>query len=140
MKSIEDEFSCELEIFRGEAESGAQFFYSYLAVHELAKRDRRLFRLLASTWDGLPAFGDPVRTSISWRDNLPRRSSIKIKRSIRDQLFHVGHSTLARALPRFLRSPVEQTTRGLLYVKGFFDPRHRSGVRNTLPGCPPGRG
>jgi hypothetical protein len=36
MKSIEDEFSRELEIFRGEAESGAQFFYSYLAVHELA--------------------------------------------------------------------------------------------------------
>ena len=46
MKSIEDEFSRELGIFRGGAESGAQFFYSYLAVHELAKRDRRLFRLL----------------------------------------------------------------------------------------------
>jgi hypothetical protein len=46
MKSIDDEFSRELEIFGGEAEGGAQFFYSYLAVHELAKRDRRLFRLL----------------------------------------------------------------------------------------------
>lgn len=46
MKSIDDEFSRELEIFRGEAEAGAQFFYSYLAVHELAKRDRRVFRLL----------------------------------------------------------------------------------------------
>src|SRR6202521_6123711 len=46
MKSIEDEFSRELVIFREEAEAGAQFFYSYLAVHELAKRRRGVFRLL----------------------------------------------------------------------------------------------
>jgi hypothetical protein len=43
---MDEEFSRELEIFRVEAESGAQFFYSYLAVHELAKRQRRVFRLL----------------------------------------------------------------------------------------------
>src|ERR1700693_4847968 len=43
---MDEEFSRELEGFRGEAESGAQFFYSYLAVHELAKRQRRVFRLL----------------------------------------------------------------------------------------------
>jgi hypothetical protein len=43
---LEEEFAHELEIFRGEAESGAQFFYSYLAVHELAKRQRRVFRML----------------------------------------------------------------------------------------------
>src|SRR5689334_3342881 len=30
---IEIEFSRELELFREEAEGGAQFFYSYLAVH-----------------------------------------------------------------------------------------------------------
>jgi hypothetical protein len=46
MKNIDDEFSRELEIFRGEAEAGAQFFYSYLAVHELAKHDRRIFQML----------------------------------------------------------------------------------------------
>ncbi|MGD0498664.1 MAG: hypothetical protein ABSC23_09545 [Bryobacteraceae bacterium] len=42
----DDTFARQLEIFRVEAESGAQFFYSYLAVHELAKRQRRVFRLL----------------------------------------------------------------------------------------------
>src|SRR2546426_167098 len=43
---LDEGFARELEIFRVEAESGAQFFYSYLAVHELAKRQRRVFRLL----------------------------------------------------------------------------------------------
>src|SRR5579872_6787368 len=42
----EDVFARELELFRVDAEKGAQFFYSYLAVHELAKRQRRVFRLL----------------------------------------------------------------------------------------------
>ena len=50
---------------------------------------------------------------------MPRGQTLNLG----DQRFHLGQSTLARALPRFLRSPVEQTTRGLLYVKGFFDPR-----------------
>ncbi len=44
--SSEEEFARELEIFRTEAEAGAQYFYSYLAVHELAKRYRRVFRTL----------------------------------------------------------------------------------------------
>ena len=44
--STEEEFLRELEIFRNEAEGGAQFFYSYLAVHELAKRHRRVFCML----------------------------------------------------------------------------------------------
>jgi hypothetical protein len=55
---VEDEFARELEIFRVEAESGAQFFYSYLAVHEVAKRRRRVFRLLdddALFWNTLLA-------------------------------------------------------------------------------------
>ena len=46
MTSAEAAFTRELEIFRQEAEAGAQFFYSYLAVHELAKRQRRVFRML----------------------------------------------------------------------------------------------
>src|ERR1051326_2936748 len=43
---IEIEFSRELELFREEAEGGAQFFYSYLDVHELAKRNRRVHQML----------------------------------------------------------------------------------------------
>jgi hypothetical protein len=46
MTSAEAALTRELEIFRQEAEAGAQFFYSYLAVHELAKRQRRVFRML----------------------------------------------------------------------------------------------
>jgi len=42
----EQEFERELELFRTECESAAQFFYGYLAIHEVAKRRKSVFRLL----------------------------------------------------------------------------------------------
>jgi hypothetical protein len=39
-------FEQELEIFRTEAESAAQFLYSYLSIHETAGKHRAVFRLL----------------------------------------------------------------------------------------------
>jgi hypothetical protein len=48
---IDEEFARELEIFPEEAEAGAQCFYSYLAVHELAKRPGMdLFMRLERQW------------------------------------------------------------------------------------------
>src|SRR5256885_12181769 len=44
--TAEQQFERELEIFRTEAEAAAQFFYSYLAIHEVAKRQRRVFHML----------------------------------------------------------------------------------------------
>jgi hypothetical protein len=41
-----DQFECELEIFRTEAEAAAQFFYAYLAVHAVAADHRPVYRLL----------------------------------------------------------------------------------------------
>src|SRR5438093_6294764 len=46
MTNIEKEFDRELEVFRGECESAAQFFFGYLAIHEVAKRREVVFRLL----------------------------------------------------------------------------------------------
>jgi len=97
-------------------------------------RDRRLHR------DGFPAFGTlsgpRSHGAIICHVDQASKSSVRSGTNA----FTWGLLPLARALPRFSRSSVEQTTRGLLYVKGFFDPRHRPGVRNTPPGCPPGRG
>jgi len=42
----EEVFANELEVFRTEAESGIQFFYSYLAVHAVAGEHKEVFRLL----------------------------------------------------------------------------------------------
>lgn len=42
----EDIFANELEVFRTEAESGIQFFYSYLAVHAVAGEHKEVHRLL----------------------------------------------------------------------------------------------
>lgn len=36
--TVERQFDRELEIFRKEAEEATQFFYSYLAIDEVAKR------------------------------------------------------------------------------------------------------
>jgi hypothetical protein len=41
----EQQFARELEVFRTEAETASQFFYCYLAVHEVAKRHKRVFRM-----------------------------------------------------------------------------------------------
>jgi AbiU2 len=41
----EQQFERELEIFRTEAETAAQFFYTYLAMHEVAKRHKPVFHL-----------------------------------------------------------------------------------------------
>lgn len=46
MAKNEQEFEQELELFRTECESAAQFFYGYLAIHEVAKRRKSVFRLL----------------------------------------------------------------------------------------------
>jgi len=46
MTNNEREFERELELFRTECESAAQFFYGYLAIHEVAKRRKSVFRLL----------------------------------------------------------------------------------------------
>jgi hypothetical protein len=41
----EKAFAQELEIFRTEAEGAAQFFYTYLGMHEIAKRHKQVFRM-----------------------------------------------------------------------------------------------
>ena len=46
MNQPEDIFANELEVFRTEAESGIQFFYSYLAVHAVAGEHKDVHRLL----------------------------------------------------------------------------------------------
>lgn len=46
MTTIEAEFDRELEIFRAECETPARFLYGYLAIHEIASRNQRIFRLL----------------------------------------------------------------------------------------------
>jgi len=42
----EDVFANELEVFRTEADSGIQFFYSYLAVHDVAGEHKEVLLLL----------------------------------------------------------------------------------------------
>ena len=46
MTTEEVAFERELELFRQECEGAAQFFFGYLAVHEVAKRRESVFRLL----------------------------------------------------------------------------------------------
>ncbi|MCX5855125.1 MAG: hypothetical protein NTZ24_11280 [Deltaproteobacteria bacterium] len=46
MIQSEDVFANELEVFRTEAESGIQFFYSYLTVHAVAGENKDVHRLL----------------------------------------------------------------------------------------------
>lgn len=46
MSSPETEFTRELEVFRTEAESAIQFFYSWLTVHAVASSDKRVYRVL----------------------------------------------------------------------------------------------
>jgi hypothetical protein len=46
MTNCENEFERELDLFRSECESAAQFFFGYLAIHEVAKRREAVFRLL----------------------------------------------------------------------------------------------
>ena len=41
-----DDFANELEVFRTEAESGIQFFYSYLTVHAVAGENKNVYRSL----------------------------------------------------------------------------------------------
>jgi hypothetical protein len=41
----EQQFARELEVFRTEVETAAQFFYSYLAMREVAKHHKRVFRM-----------------------------------------------------------------------------------------------
>jgi hypothetical protein len=44
--SAERRFEKELEVFRTECESAAQFFYGYLAIHKVAKDQKRVYKLL----------------------------------------------------------------------------------------------
>lgn len=46
MTTEETRFEQELELFRQECESAAQFFFGYLAIHEVAKRRAAVFQLL----------------------------------------------------------------------------------------------
>jgi len=46
MKETEEIFANELEIFRTEAETAIQFFYSYLAIHALSGEHKEVYRLL----------------------------------------------------------------------------------------------
>lgn len=44
--SLDEQFERELEIFRTEAETAAQFFYAFLTIHASAGADKAVFRLL----------------------------------------------------------------------------------------------
>ncbi len=49
MTRIEAQFERELEIFRVECETVAQFLYAHLAIHETARSSKRVFRFLNDT-------------------------------------------------------------------------------------------
>lgn len=44
--NAEHDFTRELEIFRTECEAAAKYFYGYLGIHELARRDKQVFDVL----------------------------------------------------------------------------------------------
>ena len=44
--SAEEQFQFELETFRKESEAASQFFYAYLAMHEVAGHDRSVLSYL----------------------------------------------------------------------------------------------
>lgn len=44
--NAEADFERELEVFRTEAETAAQFFYAYLDIHGCAGADKAVYRLL----------------------------------------------------------------------------------------------
>jgi hypothetical protein len=44
--SVEEQFERELEVFRTEAETAAQFFYAFLAIHASAAAEQKVHRLL----------------------------------------------------------------------------------------------
>lgn len=46
MSQSEDIFTKELEVFRTEAESAIQFFYSFLSIHAVAGEHKEVYRLL----------------------------------------------------------------------------------------------
>jgi hypothetical protein len=43
---VEEQFERELEVFRTEAETAAQFFYAFLAIHASAGAEKAVYRLL----------------------------------------------------------------------------------------------
>ena len=62
----ERQVESKLEIFRIEAETAAQFFYSCLAMHGVARHHKRVFRLFdehALCWRTLIG-GRPTRASV----------------------------------------------------------------------------
>ncbi|MBZ5727973.1 MAG: hypothetical protein LAP87_23645 [Acidobacteriia bacterium] len=80
----------------GKAESGAQFFYSYLAVHELAKRQRRVFRILdanALFWNTLLG-GAQTGAIITLGRIFDHRSPHNINTLVRLAVFVVGMAAL----------------------------------------------
>jgi hypothetical protein len=151
---IDDAFARELEIFRAEAESGAQFFYSYLAVHELAKRQRRVFRLLdhdALFWNTLLG-GAQTGAIMTLGRIFDHRSPHNINTLIRLVNQHRGmfsKTALSRRkqgheaqppawLPEYLRTAYEPTNADFRriadYVKKYrriYEDRYRE-VRNQL--------
>lgn len=46
MATPQQDFIRDLEVFRRDCESAAQYFYGYLAIHELARRNRKILALL----------------------------------------------------------------------------------------------
>lgn len=46
MSGVASDFEQEMEIFRGEAEAAAQFFYAYLTVHAVAADHKSVYQLL----------------------------------------------------------------------------------------------
>ena len=150
----ETAFAQELEIFRVEAESGAQFFYSNLAVHELAKRQRRVFQLLdedALFWNTLLAgaqTGAIIALGRIFDHEAPHNISTLMRLANQDRTIF-SKAALGRRkqgvdpmppswLPRYLRSAYEPTATDFRrladHVKKYrriYDSKYRD-VRNQL--------
>jgi AbiU2 len=92
MMEPEDLFANELEVFRTEAESAVQFFYSYLAVHAVAGEHNEVHRLL----NAAPLFWNTILGALQTSTfiALGRVFDQQSKHNL-DCLLRIGQSNLA---------------------------------------------
>jgi hypothetical protein len=65
--ALDQQFEHELEVFRTESETAAQFFYAFLAIHASAGPDKSVHRLLNTA----PLFWNTVRAVCRPRPSWP---------------------------------------------------------------------
>jgi len=95
MNQPEDVFANELEVFRTEAESGIQFFYSYVAVHAVAGEHKEVHQLLNRAplfWNtALGALQASTFIALGWVFDQDQKKS---KHNV-DRLLRIAQSNMA---------------------------------------------